>query len=97
MQSKFPQNYFGGSWILLKCESKILPKRRCDSNISAKKASAFVALTNIELERLEEPGIIEKTDYSPRRSPTVYIKKKRVCADYSTGLLETNYPLPSTE
>ena len=59
----------------------------------------------IELQRLQENGVVEKVDYSEWASPTVYVKKKnkkiRVCADFSTGLndclMDHSYPLPSPE
>ena len=71
-----------------------------------KRQVPFLTLANIdnELERLEKLGVIEKTYYSPRESPIVYVEKKnktRVCADYSTGLndclKQINYPNPSAE
>ena len=59
----------------------------------------------IELQRLQENGVVEKVDYSEWASPTVYVKKKNkkiwVCADFSTGLndclMDHSYPLPSPE
>ena len=59
----------------------------------------------IELQRLQENGVVEKVDYSEWASPTVYVTKKnkkiRVCADFSTGLndclMDHSYPLPSPE
>lgn len=67
----------------------------------------FAALEQInkELDRLEQAGILSKTDFSEWAAPTVYVKKKsnqiRVCADFSTGLNDAlqdhHYPLPSPE
>ena len=59
----------------------------------------------IELQRLQENGVVEKVDYSEWESPTVYVKKKnkkiRVCADFSKFLnhclMDHSYPLPSPE
>ena len=71
-----------------------------------KRQVPFAVIVNIdkEIERLENLGVIEKTDYSPWASRTVYIEKKnkiRVCADYSTGLndclKQINHPFPSGE
>ena len=60
---------------------------------------------NQELDRLENVGILSKTEYNQWVASVVYVKKKsgeiRVCADFSTGLntaLEDfHYPLPSPE
>ena len=67
----------------------------------------FVSLDKInqELDRLENVGILSKTEYNQWAAPVAYVKKKseeiRVCADFSTGLntaLEDfHYPLSSPE
>ena len=56
------------------------------------------ASINKELDRLEQTGMLTKTDYSEWASLTVYVKRKnnkiRACADFSSGLhdcLETYY------
>ena len=67
----------------------------------------FAALEQInkELDRLEQAGILSKTDFSKWAAPTVHVKKKsnqiQICADFSTGLNDAlknhHYPLPSLE
>ena len=67
----------------------------------------FAALEQInkELDRLEQSGILSKTDFSKWAAPIVHVKKKsnqiRICADFSTGLNDAlqdhHYPLPSPE
>ena len=57
---------------------------------------------NKELDRLEQAGILSKTEWT---APTVHVKKKsnqiRICADFSTGLNDAlgdhHYPLPRPE
>ena len=59
--------------------------------------------TNKELDRLEQTGILSKTDFSKWAAPGVHVKKKskqiRICADFSTrvndGLQDHHYPHPS--
>ncbi len=88
-------------------------RRTC--NIKAKHANSFhkshsmpfasIEKINQELDRLENVGILSKTEYNQWAAHVVYVKKKsgeiRVCADFSTGLntaLEDfHYPLPSPE
>ena len=58
---------------------------------------------NKELDRLEQAGILSKTDFSEWASPMVHVKKKsnqiRICADFSTelnyALQDHHYPHPS--
>ena len=67
----------------------------------------FDALEQINkfLDRLEQAGILSKTDFSEWAVPTVHVKKRsnqiRICADFSTGLNDAlqdhHYPLPSPE
>ena len=56
---------------------------------------------NKELDRLEQPGILSKTDFSEW---AVHVKKSnqiRICADFYIGLNDAlkdhHYPLPSPE
>ena len=72
-----------------------------------KRKVPFASLDKInqELDRLENVGILSKTEYNQWAAPVVYVKKKsgeiRVCADFSTGLntalVDFHYPLPSPE
>ena len=67
----------------------------------------FAALGQIhkELDRLEQAGILTKTDFSEWAAPTVHVKKKsnqiRICADIYIGLNDAfqdhHYALPSPE
>ena len=65
----------------------------------------FLDKINQELDRLENVGILSKTEYSQWAVPVVHLKKKlgeiRVCSDFSTGLnaalKDLHYPLPSPE
>ena len=58
---------------------------------------------NKELDRLEQAGILSKTDFSQWAAPTVHVKKKsnqiRIRADFSTelndALQDHHYPLPN--
>ena len=60
---------------------------------------------NKELDRLEQTGILSKTNFSEWTAPTVHVKKKsnqiRICADFPIGLNDAlqdhHYPLPSPE
>ena len=60
---------------------------------------------NKELDRLEQVGVLSKTNFSEWAVPTVHVKKKsnqiRICADFSTGLNDAlqdhHYPRPSNE
>ena len=55
--------------------------------------------------RLEQAGILSKTDFSEWAAPTVHVKKKsnkiRICVDFSAGLNDAlhdhHYPPPSPE
>ena len=67
----------------------------------------FAALEQInkELGRLEQAGILSKTDFSEWTAPTVHLNKKtnliRICVDFSTGLNDAlqdhHYPLLNPE
>ena len=67
----------------------------------------FAALEQInkELYRLEQAGILSKTDFSEWEAPTVHVRKKsnqiRICADFSPelndALQDHHYPLRSAE
>ena len=60
---------------------------------------------NKDLDRLEEAGILSKTNFSEWAAPTVHVKKKfnqiRICTDFSTGLNDAlqdhHYLQPSPE
>ena len=60
---------------------------------------------NKELDRLEQAGILSKTNFSEWAAPTIHVKKKsnqiRIGADFYTGLNDAlqdhHYPLPSLE
>ena len=66
---------------------------------------AVLEQINKESDRLEQAGILSKTDFCEWAVPTVDVKKKSnqiwICADFSTGLnnaLQCHYyPLPSPE
>ena len=66
---------------------------------------AAIQAVDDELERLQQLGVIQPTNYSSWAAPIVVVKKAngniRICADYSTGLnssLEDHqYPLPVPE
>ena len=75
--------------------------------LKKKRNVPFAALEQInkELDRLDQAGILSKTDFSEWAAPTVHVKKKsnqiRICADFSTGLSDAlqdhQNPLPSIE
>ena len=66
---------------------------------------AALNIVEKELDRLQEAGVIEPTNYSSWAVPIVVVRKANgkvcICADYSTGLnneLDTHqYPLPIPE
>ena len=54
---------------------------------------AAIEQTNKELDKLEQAGILSKTDLSEWAAPTIHVKKSnqiRICTDFSRGL---NYAL----
>ena len=75
--------------------------------IFKKRNVPFAALGQInkELDRLEQAGILSKTDFSEWAAPTVHVKKKsnqiQIWANFSTGLNDAlqdhYYPLPGPE
>ncbi|XP_014784253.1 uncharacterized protein K02A2.6-like [Octopus bimaculoides] len=87
-----------------KTKAKIIVKQSATPIFKPRRNVPFAALEQVNKE-LESLGIIEKTDHSDWRAPTVYVKKKndklRACTDFSTGLNDClnshNYPLLSPE
>ena len=102
-KKKIPE-IFSGLGFCSKAKAKFEVKENVMPVFRTKRPVPYASVEIIDkkLGRLEKLGVIEKTDYSPWAAPTIYVKKKiRICADYSTGLIdclkEINYPLPTSE
>ena len=87
-----PVFFSGGLGKCSKLKAKPKVKDGAQSVFKKKRNVPFAALeqTNKELDRLEQAGILSKTDFSEWAAPTVHVKKKsnqiRICADFCTGL-----------
>ena len=105
---RFPQVFFSGD--LGNCcelKDKLKVKDSAQPVFKKKQNVPFAALEQInkELDRLDQAGILSKTDFSEWAAPSVHVKKKsnqiQICADFSTGLNDALqyhlYPLPSPE
>ena len=102
-----PGFFSGGLGKCSKLKAKLKVKNGAQPVFKKKRNVPFAAREQInkELDRLEESGILSKTDFSEWAAPKVHIKKKsnqiRICADFSTGLNDTlqdhHNPLPSPE
>lgn len=107
LKSEFPRVFSEGLGLCTKTEVNFELKQNVKPVFKPKRNVPFSSKEDIEIElqRLQENGVVEKVDYSEWASPTVYVKKKnkkiRVCADFSTGLndclMDHSYPLPSPE
>ena len=88
-----------------KLKAKLKVKDGAQPVFKKKGNVSFTALEQInkELDRLEQAGILSKTNFNEWAAPTVHVKKKsnqiQICADFSTGLNDAlqdhHYPLPS--
>ena len=107
-QTTISPGFFSGS--LGKCsklKAKLKVKDGAQPVFKKKRDVLFAALEQInkELDRLEQAGLLSKTDSSEWAAPTVQVKKKsnqiKICADFSTGLNDVlqdhHYPLPNLE
>ena len=92
LKSEFPRVFSEGLGVCTKTEVNFELKQNVKPVFKPKRNVPFSSKQDIEIElqRLQENGVVEKVDYSEWASPTVYVKKKnkkiRVCADFSTGL-----------
>ena len=106
--SVFPSFFWGGrfgKYSTLKAKLRL--KDGAQPVFKKKRNILFATLEEInkELDRLEQVGILSKTEFSKWAASTVHVKKKskqiRICADFSTGLndalQDNHYPLPSPE
>ena len=96
---------------ILGCCTKIKAtlKLKADSKpiFRPKRPVSYATLNKVEkeLDRLQEAGVIEPTNYSRWAAPIIVVRKAnskvRICADYSTGLNNAldahEYPLPIPE
>ena len=97
--------FLRGLGVCTKTEVNFELKQNVKPVFKPKRNVPFSSKENIEIElqRLQENGVVEKVDSSEWASPTVYVKNKkiRVCADFSTGLndclMDHSYPFPSPE
>ena len=107
LKSEFPRVFSVGLGVCTKTEVNFVLKQNVKPVFKPKRNVPFSSKEDIEIElqRLQENGVVEKNDYSEWASRTVYVKKKNkkiwVCADFSTGLndclMDHSYPLPSPE
>ena len=107
LKQRFPQVFSGGLGKCSKLKAKLNVKDGAQPVFKKKLNVPFAALEQInkELDRLEQGGILSKTDFNEWVAPTVHVKKKsnqiRICADFSTGLNDAlqdhHYPQPSAE
>ena len=99
----FPQVFSGGLGKFSKLKAKLKVKDGAQPVLKKKRNVPFAALEKInkELDRLEEAGILSKTDVSEWAAPTVHVKKKSNQIQISTwlndALQDHPYPLPSPE
>ena len=85
--------------LKLKADSKPIFRPKCPVSY------AVLNIVEKELDRLQEAGVIEPTNYSRWAAPIVIVRKANgkvhICADYSTGLNNAldahQYPLPIPE
>ena len=106
-QAAISPGFSGGFRKCSKLKAKLKVKDGAQPALKKKRNVPFSALEQInkELERLEQAGILSKTDFSEWAARTVHIKNKtnqiRIFADFSTGLNDAlqdhHYPLPSPE
>ncbi|XP_058170027.1 uncharacterized protein K02A2.6-like [Anopheles ziemanni] len=105
-ESKFPK-MFSGSGLCTKANIQLRLKDNHRSVFCPKRPVAYAmqAIVEKELDRLQDLGVITRTDYSDWAAPIVVVRKQngsiRICGDYSTGLnsaLQSHeYPLPLPE
>ena len=107
LKKEFAEEFTPGLGKCTKMNAELKLKQNVQPVFKRKRNVPFASLDKINqgLYRLENVGILSKTEYNQWAAPIVYVKKKsgeiRVCADFSTGLntaLEDfHYPLPSPE
>ena len=91
---KFPEIFSEGLKRCIKAKAIFKIKENVTPIFRSKSTFAAEAYITKELERLEQIGVLTKTDYSERASFAVYKKKKKkkkkrklgFCADFCTGL-----------
>ena len=74
----FPSFFSGGLRKCSKLKAKLKVKDGAQLVFKKKRNVPFAALEQIdkELDRLEQAGILSKTDFSELAAPTVYLKKE---------------------
>ena len=103
-KQRFPQVFFsGGLGKCSKLKAKLKVKDGAQPVFKKKRNVPFAALEQFikELDRVEQAGILSKTD--EWAAPTVHVLKKsnqiRISAEFSTGLSDAlqdhHFPLPS--
>ncbi|XP_014771399.1 uncharacterized protein K02A2.6-like [Octopus bimaculoides] len=104
LKKVFPDVFSDELGACLKTKAKFEIKKNAIPIFKPKRNVPYTVLDQINLERLEKIGVIQKLAYSKWASSTVYVKKKnkiRLCADFFTGLNKClkmfNYPLPTPE
>ena len=105
LKGEFPRVYSEGLGVCTKTEVNFELKQNVKPVFKPKRNVPFSSKEGIEIElqRQQENGVVEKVDYSEWASPTVYVKKNKiqVCANFSTGLNDClrdhSYPIPSPE
>ena len=107
LKQRSPLFFSGGLGKCSKLKAELKVKDGAQPVFKKKRNVPFATLEQInkELDRLEQAGILSKTNFSEWAAPTVHVKKKsnqiRICADFSTGLNDAlqdhHYPLQSPE
>ena len=107
LKKEFAEVFTSGLGKCTKIAAELKLKKNMQPVFRRKRNVPFSSLDKInqELDRLENVGILSKTEYNQWDALVVYVKKKsgeiRVYADFSTGLNasleDLHYPLPSPE
>ena len=107
LKQRFTLFFSGGLRKCSELKAKLKVNDRAQPVFKKKRNVPFVALEKInkELDRLEQVGILSKTDFSEWAAPMFHVKKKsnqiRIFADFCKGLnnalQDHHYPLPNSE
>ena len=78
LKQRFPQGFSGCLGKCSKLKAKLKVKHGAQPAFKKKRNVPFAALEQInkELDRLEQAGILSKTDFSEWAAPRVHVKKK---------------------
>lgn len=107
LKAKFNNVFQEGLGCCTKVKATLKLKSDTKPIFRPKRPVPYAALATVEeeLNRLQQAGVIQPTNYSSWAAPIVMVKKAngkvRLCADFSTGLNDAldihQYPLPAPE